>query len=74
MSHKDIREFITKLEEEGELNRIKAEVDWDLELSAIMRKVFEKNGLKIVECFGDTTGKPLHGEAQAITVLAGKGD
>jgi len=42
--HKDIREFISKLEEEGELHRIKAEVDWDLELSAIMRKVFEKNG------------------------------
>jgi 4-hydroxy-3-polyprenylbenzoate decarboxylase len=44
MGFKDIREFIRKLEEEGELHRIKAEVDWNLELSAIMRKVFEKNG------------------------------
>ncbi len=44
MGYKDMREFIAKLEKEGELQRIKAEVDWDLELSAIMRKVFEKDG------------------------------
>jgi len=44
MGHKDLREFISKLEEEGELHRIKAEVDWDQELSAIMRRVFEKDG------------------------------
>ncbi len=44
MSFKDIREFISKLEEEGELHRIKAEVDWNLELGAVMRTVFEKKG------------------------------
>jgi len=44
MGYKDLREFIMKLEEEGELHRIKAEVDWNLELSAIMRKVQEVNG------------------------------
>ncbi|SPD73673.1 putative 3-octaprenyl-4-hydroxybenzoate carboxy-lyase [uncultured Desulfobacterium sp.] len=44
MSHKDLREFIGKLEAAGELHRIKTQVDWDLELSAIMRKVFEKDG------------------------------
>ena len=44
MSFKDLREFIAKLEEEGELQRIKVEVDWDVELSAIMRRVFELNG------------------------------
>jgi UbiD family decarboxylase len=44
MSHKDMREFIGELEEAGELHRIKTQVDWDLELSAIMRKVFEKDG------------------------------
>ena len=45
MGYKDLREFISKLEEEGELHRIKAEIDWDLELSAVMRRVAETNGL-----------------------------
>jgi 4-hydroxy-3-polyprenylbenzoate decarboxylase len=44
MGYKDLREFIRKLEEEGELQRVKVEVDWNLELSAIMRRVFEVNG------------------------------
>ena len=44
MAYKDLREFILKLEEEKELQRIKAEVDWDLELSAIMRKIYEVKG------------------------------
>lgn len=44
MEYKDLREFIIKLEEEGELHRIKTEVDWDLEIGTIMRKVYEING------------------------------
>ena len=44
MGYQDLRGFIARLEAEGELQRIKAEVDWNVELSAIMRKVFEKNG------------------------------
>ena len=44
MGYRDLREFIAKLEEEGELHRIRREVDWYLELGAIMRKVYEKNG------------------------------
>ncbi len=44
MSYKDLREFIDRLEKEGELQRIKTEVDWNLELGAIMRKVYELNG------------------------------
>jgi 4-hydroxy-3-polyprenylbenzoate decarboxylase len=44
MGYRDLREFIRRLEEEGELQRIKVEVDWNLELSAIMRRVFEING------------------------------
>jgi UbiD family decarboxylase len=44
MGYKDLREFIIQLEKEGELQRIKAEVDWDLELSAIMRRVYEIDG------------------------------
>lgn len=37
---KDLRSFIKRLEEEGELARVKAEVDWKYELGAIARKVF----------------------------------
>ncbi|MBN2059525.1 MAG: UbiD family decarboxylase [Deltaproteobacteria bacterium] len=36
----DLRSFITRLEEEGELARIKVEVNWDLELGAIARKAY----------------------------------
>ena len=38
MPYADLREYIRRLEEEGELHRIKAEVDWNLELGAIMRR------------------------------------
>jgi phenylphosphate carboxylase alpha subunit len=38
MPYADLREYIRRLEEEGELKRIKTEVDWNLELGAIMRR------------------------------------
>ncbi|MBW1765543.1 MAG: phenylphosphate carboxylase subunit beta, partial [Deltaproteobacteria bacterium] len=41
---KDIREFIAGCEEEGMLHRIKAEVDWNLELSHIAKLNEEKGG------------------------------
>lgn len=31
IAYRDLREFIRKVEQEGELKRIKAEVDWNLE-------------------------------------------
>jgi len=40
----DIRDFIKMWEEKGELRRIKAEVDWNLELSHIAQMVQEKGG------------------------------
>jgi 4-hydroxy-3-polyprenylbenzoate decarboxylase len=40
----DLREWIQKCEELGELKRIKAEVDWDLELSHIAKLNEEKGG------------------------------
>ncbi len=40
----DLRDFIRQWEEEGELKRIKAEVDWDLEISHISKINEEKNG------------------------------
>ena len=44
MAYRDLREFINQLEKEGELQRIKAEVDWDLELSHISKLSDEKGG------------------------------
>jgi 4-hydroxy-3-polyprenylbenzoate decarboxylase len=44
MGFKDLREFIDVLDKEGELVRIKEEVDWDLEAAAISRRVYELEG------------------------------
>jgi phenylphosphate carboxylase beta subunit len=41
---KDLRDYIAKCEQEGELQRIKAEVDWNLELSHIAKLNEERKG------------------------------
>lgn len=41
---KDLREWLDKLEAEGELKRIKARVDWDGEIAEIQRKALEERG------------------------------
>lgn len=43
MPFEDIREFIAKLEAEGEVQRIEEEVDWNLEAAAIQRRGYEEN-------------------------------
>ncbi|MDP2917190.1 MAG: UbiD family decarboxylase [Dehalococcoidia bacterium] len=43
MPFKDLREFIARLEKEGQLKRIKEEVDWNLEAGAITRRALEEN-------------------------------
>ena len=40
----DLRDFISMCEKVGELKRIKAEVDWELEISHIAKLVEEKSG------------------------------
>ena len=44
MANKDMRDWMAKIEEVGELKRITAEVDWDLELGAIARRVSSQEG------------------------------
>src|SRR3989441_2400876 len=39
-----LRQWIALLDKDGELRRIKAEVDWDREMGAIARRVLEKKG------------------------------
>lgn len=41
---RDLRGWIQTLEKEGELKRIKEEVNWNREIGAVTRKVFDKNG------------------------------
>ena len=41
MAYHDLRDWTAKLEEEGELKRIQAEVDWDEEIGGITRRVFD---------------------------------
>ncbi len=67
MPFKDLREFIGKLEKEGELQRVEEEVDWNLEAGAMIRRsdelglpapLFEKvkdypNGYRL---FGEALG------------------
>lgn len=48
MGFKDLRDWINTLETEGELHRIKAEVDWDLEISEILRRVNGRRGPAIL--------------------------
>ena len=38
MPYKDLREFLSRLEDEGELLIVKSEVNWDLEIGAILRR------------------------------------
>ena len=41
MAHKDLREFIAALDKSGHLVKVKQEVDWNLEVGAIIRKACE---------------------------------
>lgn len=44
MAYKDLREFLDKLKETGDLVEINQEVDWNLEAGAIMRRCNETQG------------------------------
>jgi phenylphosphate carboxylase alpha subunit len=44
MAFQDLRAFLDLLEAEGELARVKATVDWDLELGAVSRRALDQRG------------------------------
>jgi len=44
MGFLDLRQWMASLEQQSELRRIKAEVDWDREIGAVTRRVLEKKG------------------------------
>src|SRR4051794_24797433 len=41
MALKDLREFIGLLESHGELQRVRGEVDWNLEMGAVIRRCYD---------------------------------
>ncbi|MDO8691983.1 MAG: UbiD family decarboxylase [Dehalococcoidia bacterium] len=59
----DMRDWIEWLEAQGQLRRVKAEVDWDLELSGIVRTVQAKVGPALlfenIKDYKDTRGRRL---------------
>jgi len=44
MAFEDLRSFLNYLETNGSLHRIPVEVDWDLEIGTILRRVFDRRG------------------------------
>jgi len=44
VAYKDLREFLRRLEKEGELKRISAAVDWNLEVTEITDRVTKRGG------------------------------
>ncbi len=73
----DLRDFIAVCEKEGQLKRIKAEVDWELELSHICKVVEEKSGPALL--FENLKGydSPVltgaFGTTQRLAIILGKG-
>ena len=48
MAYNDLREWIDRLKEERELKSVTTEVDWNMELGAITRKVMSKAGVSLL--------------------------
>lgn len=44
MAYKDLRDWIARLEKEGELKRIQTQVNWNREIGALTRKVLDMGG------------------------------
>lgn len=63
MAYEDLRAWIAKLEQEGEIARIKTEVDWNLEIGAIARENMDRGGPALlfenIKDYNDTICKKL---------------
>ena len=61
MAFKDLREWLAFLKKENELHTIDVEVDWNLEMSDIERKVLDEKGPALlfnnIKDYKDTRGK-----------------
>ncbi len=63
MASKGFRDWLNRLEAEGELKKIKAKVDWDGEIAEIVRETFRQRGPALlfenIKGHEDTWGKKL---------------
>ncbi len=64
MAFKDLREWLSFLKKENELHEINVEVDWDLEMADIERKVLEEGGPALlfnnIKDYKNTRGRRFH--------------
>jgi len=72
----DLRDFVAKCELVGQLKRVKAEVDWDLEISHVAKVVEEKSGPALLfEKIKGYTSPVLtgaFGTTQRLAIILGK--
>lgn len=72
----DLREFAAKCEKVGQLKRVKAEVDWDLEISHIAKVVEEKSGPALlfekVKGYSSPVLTGAFGTTQRLAIILGK--
>jgi UbiD family decarboxylase len=72
----DLRDFIALCEKTGNLKRIKAEVDWDLEISHICKLVEEKSGPALlfenVKGYKSPVLTGAFGTTQRLAMILGK--
>ncbi|MCX5812425.1 MAG: phenylphosphate carboxylase subunit beta [Proteobacteria bacterium] len=72
----DLRGFISLCEKEGQLKRIKAEVDWELEISHICKIVEEKSGPALlfenVKGYDSPVLTGAFGTTQRLAMILGK--
>jgi len=72
----DLRDYVNTCEKEGQLKRIKAEVDWELELSHICKLVEEKSGPALlfenVKGYDSPVLTGAFGTTQRLAMILGK--
>jgi phenylphosphate carboxylase beta subunit len=72
----DLRDFIALCEKEGQLKRVKAEVDWDLEISHVAKLVEEKSGPALlfenVKGYKSPVLTGAFGTTQRLAMILGK--
>jgi len=72
----DLRDFVSTCEKAGQLKRVKAEVDWELELSHVCKLVEEKSGPALlfekVKGYDSPVLTGAFGTTQRLAIILGK--
>jgi phenylphosphate carboxylase beta subunit len=72
----DLRDFVSQCEKVGQLKRVKAEVDWDLEISHVAKVVEEKSGPALlfenVKGYKSPVLTGAFGTTQRLAIILGK--